>query len=405
LTGDGKAPDLDPFEEAILKVLTVACRRAKLPRKPRHDDDDTLDSQKAIVIEALPAAVGKVSGGHKSRYSLRRLFYAIRPLLLDFLGKQPEPRQPSFKTFGNIITEYEEEIGHDLPGIYRDTRGILYHPHERREIPLGTLSVENYRRPEWTFNKILYCEKEGFFPTLRDALWPERHDCALLTSKGFATRAARDVLDLLGETDEPLEFFCIHDADGPGTMIHEKLEKGTKARGARKYPVHNLGLEPQEALDMGLTEEPAKRKSGRVPVASYVPPQWREWLQEYRVELDSMTVPVFLDWLDGKFAPFENNQVRGKVVPPQDVLKGALEGGVETLARQAIASRILTESDVDGQVRAAVRAVMPLIDKQAPELEQLVADALKKELTNSWTDPIQRRAAELAALATCRGRQ
>ena len=52
--------------------------------------------------------------------------------------------------------------------------------------------------PEWTFNKILYCEKEGFFPILIDAQWPERHDCSLLTTKGLRTRATRDVLDLLG---------------------------------------------------------------------------------------------------------------------------------------------------------------------------------------------------------------
>ena len=59
------------------------------------------------------------------------------------------------------------------------------------------------------------------------AKWPERHDCALLTSKGYASRAARDVLDLLGDTDEPLTFYCLHDADGPGTMIYQTLQEGT----------------------------------------------------------------------------------------------------------------------------------------------------------------------------------
>src|SRR5207249_4516476 len=83
------------------------------------------------------------------------------------------------------------------------------------------LAVQQYRRPVWTFNKILYCEKEGFFPILKDASWPERHDCALLTSKGFSSRAVRDVLDLLGATEEPLTFYCIHDADGPGTLIYQ----------------------------------------------------------------------------------------------------------------------------------------------------------------------------------------
>ena len=78
--------------------------------------------------------------------------------------------------------------GDGLPGMYRDDRGVLYHPHTGETIPLGTRAVEEYRRPAWTFNKILYCEKEGFFPILVDAQWPERHDCALLTSKGYASR-------------------------------------------------------------------------------------------------------------------------------------------------------------------------------------------------------------------------
>ena len=41
----------------------------------------------------------------------------------------------------------------------------------------------------------------------------ERHDCAVMSSKGFSTRAARDLIDKLVEHDEPVEVFCAHDAD------------------------------------------------------------------------------------------------------------------------------------------------------------------------------------------------
>src|SRR5262249_53546435 len=159
-------------------------------------------------------------------------------------------------------------------------------------------------RPAWNFNKILYCEKEGFFPILKDVRWPELHDCALCTSKGFATRPVCDVLDLLGETDEPLTFFGIHDADGPGTTIHEAMQAGAAARPKRAVTIHNLGLEPEEALAMGLDPEPVQRKEGksgkakRVPVGEYVEPRWRQWLQRHRVELNAMTTPDFIAWLD-----------------------------------------------------------------------------------------------------------
>ena len=139
------------------------------------------------------------------------------------------------------------------PACTATTAARLYHPHTGEQTYRWARDPsEAYQRPAWTFNKILYCEKEGFFPILIDAQWPERHDCALLTSKGYASRAARDVLDLLGDGDEPLTFYCIHDADGPGTMIYQTLQEATKARPGRRVEIVNLGLEPGEALDMGL---------------------------------------------------------------------------------------------------------------------------------------------------------
>ena len=91
---------------------------------------------------------------------------------------------------------------------------------------------------------MLYIEKEGFFEALKAAKWPERHDCALLTSKGFSTRAVRDLLDLLADGDEPVTVFCIHDADASGTMIYQTLQEETKARPRRRVEIINLGLEP-----------------------------------------------------------------------------------------------------------------------------------------------------------------
>ena len=46
--------------------------------------------------------------------------------------------------------------------MYREPRGSIYHPHRDETITLGTLMVEDYERPAWTFNKLVYIEKEGF---------------------------------------------------------------------------------------------------------------------------------------------------------------------------------------------------------------------------------------------------
>src|SRR5262249_18557104 len=127
-------------------------------------------------------------------------------------------------------------------------RGKIYIPHQAIDIPLGTLSVESYQHHLWTYNKVLYIEKEGLYEILKSAKWPERHDCVLVTSQGYATRAAKDVIDLLGENDGDLQFFAIHDGDAYGTCIYESLQKATAARPARSVKIINLGLDPWQGL-------------------------------------------------------------------------------------------------------------------------------------------------------------
>jgi hypothetical protein len=386
LLTDGKTPALDVISMTIVEAMEGAAKQAaKLLGKKSPGEEA---NQKSLVIKLLPQLIDWASGGGKSRYSPRTLFYRYRDVSdhVRIFGKEPR-----WGTFNRIITDYEDEIGHDLPGIARDNRGVLIHPHTGDEIQLGTISIEKYERPKWTFNKILYCEKEGLFPVLRDSRWLERHDCALLTSKGFATRAARDVLDLLGDTDEPLTFFCIHDADASGTLIYDKLQNATKARAARKVKVINLGLEPEEALAMGLRPEPVERKTGkkgetkRRPVGGYVTPQWADWLQNSRIELNGMSSPQFLDWLDRKFEPYD-----GKLVPPQPVLAARLEETVRRELNKDLTRQVLKEADIDGRVNAKIEELRPVIEGRADSLEEAIEEALDEVQDQPWTDPIDR---------------
>ena len=68
--------------------------------------------------------------------------------------------------YTSIITDYEAECG-EISGMYREPRGSIYHPYRDEDIALGTLTVEEYERPIWTFNKLLYIEKEGFSEALK----------------------------------------------------------------------------------------------------------------------------------------------------------------------------------------------------------------------------------------------
>ena len=319
ITSDGKAPNLEPFVSPICNAIFAATKKAQraAPKERRR-------SQKDVVLDNLDDAIVRASGDGEFRFNERQLYYVLRPIVLEETG------QPLLiGNFKNIITDYENECG-EIAGMYREPRGSIYHPHRKEDIPLGTLTVEDYERPIWTFNKLVYIEKEGFKEALKDIRWPERHDCAPMSSKGFTTRAARDLVDKLAEHDEPCTIFCVHDADAFGTMIYQTFQEETKARGARKIRIVNLGLEPWGAMDAGLQVEQVEKGDKRKPVADYVleredGDEWAEWLQTHRVELNAMTTPQFIEWLDAKMAEHGD----GKLIPPSAVIAQEFETRLE----------------------------------------------------------------------------
>jgi hypothetical protein len=255
-TSDGKAPDLTPFLSQIIDATTKAVRKVHRPQSGSGQ------SQKDIVLDNLEAVIADVSGEGRYRFTPRQLLYGLRPIVRDEIGEELK-----LSNFTGIIDDYENEHG-EIPGMYREPRGSIYHPHLDETITLGTLMVEEYKRPLWTFNKLCYIEKEGFSEALKDERWGERHDCALISSKGFSTRAARDLVDKLAEHDEPVTVFCVHDADASGTMIYQTFQEATKARGARKIEIINLGLEPWEALATELEVETVEQGKRRKPVSA-----------------------------------------------------------------------------------------------------------------------------------------
>lgn len=187
----------------------------------------------------------------------------------------------------------------------------------------------------------------------------------------------------MGDMDGELTFYCIHDADAAGTVIYEKLQEATAARPARRVQVVNLGLEPEEGLDMGLQVEPVEQKGRRRPVASYVAHYWKQWLQRSRIELNAMTTPQFIAWLDQKFTP-----LAGKVNPPQHVAQALLTERVQDGVRNAITTRILKEADIDRRVAEAMPALLNEIEQFAPSLPQIVERAFEENSAQSWRDVI-----------------
>jgi hypothetical protein len=380
ITSDGKAPNLDAFADEIFDTVTAAMKKAQ-----RAAPKDRKRSIKDVVLDSLDEVIAAVSADGEYRFNSRQLLYQLRPIVREELDVELK-----LSNFTGIIDDYENDSG-EIPGMYREPRGSIYHPHRGETKALGTLMVEEYERPLWTFNKLVYIEKEGFSEALKDDGWPERHDCALISSKGFSTRAARDLIDKLAEHDEPVTVFCVHDADGPGTMIYQTLLEATKARGARKIEIENLGLEPWEAIADDLEVEEVERGKTRKAVADYVvaredtapdDEEWEEWLQTHRVELNAMTTPEFIEWLDAKMAAYKV----GKLIPPADALAAELEQKLIVKVRAQLTEQILREGGFEVRVAAAMNAIKR---PTAAALAKGIKVLFKRDPAHEWRDHIE----------------
>lgn len=384
ITSDGKEPNLAPLRNPIAECIGRAVRSAK---KNTSSGAGGKRSEKDVYFANMARAVATVGGSGRFKFQPRNLFYEHRPKMIAAFDKEP-----TYSNFAKVLTEYEAEHG-EIPNLYRDDRGVIYHPHTGELIPLGTRSVAAYEQPAWTFNKVLFVEKEGHFEMLRELEWPERHDCVLLTSKGQPTRAARDLLDLIGDGDEEILFFCAHDADAAGTIIYQSLQEETDARPKRRVKIVNLGLEPQEALAMGLQIETVHRKGEKQPaIARYVSPEDREWLLHNRIELNAMTPAKFVEWLDRKMAEHGH----GKLVPPREVLGVELRNNAERITRREITERILREAKLDEQVTKEMQRLESRIKSTTSKLDKAVRADLAKEPAQSWRAPVERIAGELS---------
>lgn len=212
----------------------------------------------------------------------------------------------------------------------------------------------------------------------------------MITSKGFANRAVKDVFDLLGETDEEITFFCVHDADAAGTMIYETLQNSTISRPGRKFKVINLGLDPEEAIAMGLQVESFKRGNRHRPTASYINYEWEDWLQENRVELNAMTTPQFIHWLESKMEEHGHK----KVIPNDAVLQNKLQDEAKEILRQRLAQKLLVEAGFEQQFEVALNELSDVVDDYS-ELRNEVEEALSDCQERHWTDPVQNRAEDI----------
>jgi len=331
-----------------------------------------------------------LSENGKIAFGQRNLLYGIRP----GVEEARRGKKIDYDYFCRILTDYENEKG-DIPNLVRDSRGSINDT--RGETPLGTTPVAIYEREPWLFHKVLFCEKEDHKQILLQVGWPQRHDCAVISSKGFASRAARDWIDKVADTGEPVIVFCIHDADAAGTMIAQTLQEATRARGRRRIEIVDVGLQPWVAREMGLPIENVSYEKPQ-PVADYVKsrpdgPCWEAWLQTHRIELNAMSPRQMIDWITAHV------EAHGelKLVPPPDVAEQRLYRHIEMEIERQETERVLAEAHA--RIRAETQRRVAEVRARLPDGDVMVGDlreAVARERERHWSQVVDRFAVRVA---------
>ena len=346
------------------------------------------------AFEVMEQAYMKASANGRYYANARQIMYAARPLVLDLTGG--EIWQDSNYFTQTLLKDYLE-MYHSGWKVVWDARGHLTEPHTKKSVGLGGIEVMKYTK-DWTgieiskipdekpqikiettgpalrFGAVLFIEKEGFDPILKDAGIAEKYDIGIMSSKGLPVGAACRLASRF--SSKGIKIFVLHDFDLAGFKIVKTLRQGTRLApgvkvvdiGFRLGDVDNLQSEqvvykqkkdPRFYLRRcGATEEEcAFLVSGN---------SYSSWYGE-RVELNAMTSDEFIAWLEQKF----KEQGISKLIPSDDILDKAYQ-------RAVYLQRVKEETEKIRQRLKSEKVVMPA------DLKQQVADKVLDDPELSW---------------------
>jgi hypothetical protein len=401
LTTDGKAPDLEPYEDRIAAAILAACRQAHRASRPNRRI-----STKDAAWLVMERAYMEASSGGTLPANARQIMYAARGEILQITGE--EKLNDDYFT-QRILPDYLDAYPEETASwdVVFDDRGALTEPHTRRVVPLGTVAVREYlgerpapetpatidpgsmfatTGPLNRYRNILFIEKEGFAALLDRAQIAERFDVGVMSTKGMSVTAARMLIDKLMQSGVE-RVLVAHDFDVSGFSIF-----GTLGRSTRRYrfesavPVVDIGLRLADIEEMGLEPEPYDPQGWErraITLARHgATPAEIAYLRRQRVELNAMPAGVFVEYLERKLTEHGAE----KVVPAAAVLAQHARSVVNrTLLNrrldairdeaEAEAERLALPADLRRRVEAALRRYPALSwDLAVAEIARKLAD-------------------------------
>jgi hypothetical protein len=305
-----------------------------------------------VAHEILPGGYAHASGNGRYTVDKRQFYYAVRD---DFRARTG--REITADYFSQtLLVKYMNQNREETAGwkITASPRGTLTIPNTGFDtrIPCGTIAVEEHLRTagervrpfdslgeafktQWPslvegqrYQGVLYIEKEGFDPQLREARIAERFDIAIISCKGQSVTAARMYVDHVCRVAGGVPLFVAHDFDKSGFEIsqrlttisdHAILNDLVKYEFQNEVNVTDLGLRLTDVQKYDLKSERCRFK-GHFPRDTIATKEEQEFLRSHRrVELNAFTAPQFIEWLETKLG----EHLPQRLIPDDDVLADA----------------------------------------------------------------------------------
>jgi hypothetical protein len=305
-----------------------------------------------VADEILPGGYAHASGDGRYTVDKRQLYYAVRDQFLERTGREISADYFSQNLLVKYLNRHPDETASWK--ITASPRGTLTIPNTGYDlrIPCGTIAVEEHLskagvpcrlgdldtsvRIQWPslaegqrYQGVLYIEKEGFDPLLREARIADLFDIAIVSCKGQSVVAARRFVDHVCRVLGGVPLIVAHDFDKSGFEISLRLTTVSdyaldndlvKYEFRNEINVIDIGLRLSDVEQYGLKSERCRFK-GYFAADSIATPEEQAFLRSgRRVELNAFTAPQIIQWFQAKLTGIFGGK---RLIPEDDVLERA----------------------------------------------------------------------------------
>ena len=348
--------DLIKVVESLIKDVVKEIKRVR--RKQKAFDRECAmvvkkkDSKTDLIRRHFMDAYDKASGDGQYLVTARQVFYVVREILnKDY---DVEIKGSDYNTFTqDHVTKFFDVYPDLAEKILLERRGVFKEPFSNEEIPLGTKDVMQYKNldydnkiyqeqrtiysipPELKYNHVLFIEKQGFNSILEQSGLLKKLNLGIMSSQGFGTRAAKNLISWLIE--KKIKVYVLHDCDIAGYLIQDKFTAGSETFKDR-LDVFGIGLKLKDIDNLNKRHQAEVVHYGRPYNQSLdiLTKEERDFFvvdkyskQYRRVELNTLTAPELIEFIESKikYKPIEPNTKQLKTfidVNKTEIIKDAL---------------------------------------------------------------------------------